>query len=283
MICKNSFFTLLFISTFGLSSYAQGQFCYQGATISVGGQTELSFSTEELGDSKIYRFRTRPLVNSYAYLVTDESNNVVQVSKTNFIDVATLGAGSFRVWSFSYIGDILVQPGDNAAEVELASFCHGLSANFVAINVVDSNAPRQCIIDPEFPTVAKAIGRNNLLQVLQRGLENAELGPALIVEGPLTVFAPVNNAFAKIPGADLDALFTNANGDLVDVMLNHVVEGCYTAADLVDGQVLTSISGGELRVSISEAGIFVNDAQVVEPNVGAANGVVHLITAVLQP
>ena len=279
---RNLLLIIILVLPSGYQAWGQSKFCAQGATVSVGGKSELSLLTEDLGDSKVYRFGSRPLVNAYGYLITDEDNTILQVSESNLIDLATLGAGTFRVWSFSYIGDILAAPGDNAAAVDLASFCYGLSKNFVAVEIIDPNAPQQCI-EAEFPTVAKAIGRNNLLQILQRGLENAELGPALIVEGPLTVFAPVNNAFAKLPNEELDGLFSNANGDLEAVMLNHVVAGCYTAADLEDGQVLTSVSGGELRVAISEGGVTINEAQVVQVNIGAENGVVHLLDSVLKP
>ena len=275
-------FTVSMVLLTGSIASGQSKFCAKGATVSVGGETELSFLIEDLGDSKVYRFSSRPLVNAYGYLITDEENTILQVSKTNLIDLATLGAGQFRIWSFSYIGDILATPGENAAAIELASFCYGLSKNYVAVEIVDPSVPQECI-EAEFPTVAKAIGRNNLLQILQRGLENADLGPALIVEGPLTVFAPVNNAFAKLPNEELDALFSNANGDLESFMLNHVVAGCYTAADLADGQVLTSVAGGELQVAISEAGVTINGARVVQINIGAENGVVHLLDSVLKP
>lgn len=275
-------YTILPLLIFVTGLNAQTQFCFKGAKIATkSGETALSYTLEELGESLVVRFSTRPLVNAYAYLITDENNNIINVNKNNFVDIATLGAGKYRVWSFSYIGDILAEAGKNAASTQLASFCAELSANFVSLEIIDPNKP---MIDSSdfFKTVAQAIGRNNLLQIFQRGLERANLGPDLIVEGPLTVFAPVNNAFAKIPNAELEALFDDTRGALKTTMLNHVVKGNFAAEDLKNGQVLTANSGMELNVTINDDGVFINGAKVIITNIYAKNGVIHLIDTVIR-
>ncbi len=117
-------------------AYAQSRFCYAGAAIEIkGGGTTFSTNIEDLGESTVIRVSTRPLVTAYGYLVTDENNTIVKVATTNFIEIADLGAGIFRIWAFSYRGDIIAQPGQNAATVDLASFCSELTGNFITVEI----------------------------------------------------------------------------------------------------------------------------------------------------
>ena len=119
---------------------AQTNLCFENAQIQIkGGGTEFFIPAEDLGNSKILRVSTRPLVTAYAYLITDENNTIVKVSTTNFLELADLGAGMYRIWAFSYVGDITAEPGQNAGTVQLASFCSALSQNFITLNIDGGN------------------------------------------------------------------------------------------------------------------------------------------------
>ena len=126
------------LSTIVLS--AQGRFCFENATVQIkGGGTEFFIPAEELGDSKIIRISTRPLVTAYAYLVTDQNNIIIKVGTTNFVEIADLNPGEYRIWSFSYVGEITAEPGQNAGIVQLATFCSELTQNFIKLTIDGSN------------------------------------------------------------------------------------------------------------------------------------------------
>lgn len=89
----------------------------------------------ELG---VYKFTTNSNPTPVGYLVTDENNNILMVSRTPRIDLSTLDAGgTYRVWGFSYKGNITAQPGANAADTQLASVCGLLTTNFIDVSVYD--------------------------------------------------------------------------------------------------------------------------------------------------
>lgn len=302
------FFLFLF-SLNGLS--AQSKFCYEGAVIKApGGETSLVFELEDLGETRILRFSTRPLISPYQYLLTDADNTIVSISASNSIDIAGLAAGNYRIWAFSYIGDIIATVGQNAAETQLAAFCSGLSKNFVSLQINggddDDNgdggdggdngdgggdggtggsgngAAPDTSITITFNTVLEAITRNSLLQILERGVENADLEVALMAEGPLTVFAPVNNAFAALDPDQLVALFDAPSTALRTTILHHVVAGSFSAADLFDGQLLTTLGGETLSVQVTTEGIFIGGSKVIQADVVASNGIVHLIMNIVE-
>lgn len=295
--------TTIFLMLFCIvAADAQGKFCFEGATIKASsGAPGLVYQDTALGSPEIIRFSTRPQVSPYQYLVTDTNNIIVYVSASNSIDISSLAAGNYRVWSFSYIGSITAEVGQDAGAVQLAAFCSGLSRNFIPF-VINSSEPDNgggdggnggdngtgngAGPDPDvvisYGTVLEAIERNSLLQVLERGIENAELEGALASEGPLTVFAPVNNAFAALDAADLVALFDLPTTALRTTILNHVVAGSYSAADLFNGQVLTTLTGNSLPVMINDEGVFVGGTKVIQTDIGAVNGIVHLVQNIVE-
>jgi len=114
--------------------------------------------------------------------------------------------------------------------------------------------------------------------VLAAGLEGALAGP-----GPLTVFAPTDGAFEALPAGTLDALLADPTGALTQVLLYHAVAGVALSTDLSDGQMITTIQGQDVTVTINANGVFINDAQVIIADIIADNGVVHVIDAVLVP
>ncbi len=112
----------------------------------------------------------------------------------------------------------------------------------------------------------------------------AELVETLQGEGPFTVFAPTNDAFAELPPEELQRLLKPANRDeLANILTYHVVAGDVKAADLSDGQMVETVQGDDLTVSIDGDKVMINDAEVVQADIETSNGTVHVIDGVLLP
>ena len=110
----------------------------------------------------------------------------------------------------------------------------------------------------------------------------AELVETLSGEGPFTVFAPTDEAFAALPAGVVDALLLPENkAVLVQILTYHVVSGKVMAADVTDSDVAT-VEGQTVKLSTAD-GVTVNGAKVVTADVAASNGVIHAIDAVILP
>jgi len=119
---------------------------------------------------------------------------------------------------------------------------------------------------------------------LVAAVKQAGLVETLSGTGPFTVFAPTNEAFNKIPKATLDGLMKpEMKADLTKILTYHVVAGAVKAADLKDGQELTTVQGGKLKVSIKDGKVMINGANVTIADVVSSNGVTHVIDGVLMP
>ena len=117
-------------------------------------------------------------------------------------------------------------------------------------------------------------------KTLATALQAAGLVDTLKGKGPFTVFAPTDEAFAKVPKADLDALLKD-KAKLTAVLTYHVVPGKVMAADVKAGKVKT-VQGGEITVT-TMGGVKVDAANVVKTDIAADNGVIHVIDSVIMP
>lgn len=117
-------------------------------------------------------------------------------------------------------------------------------------------------------------------KTLATALQAAGLVDTLKGKGPFTVFAPTDEAFAKVPKADLDALLKD-KAKLTAVLTYHVVPGKVMAADVKVGKVKT-VQGSEITVSTT-GGVKVDAANVVKTDIAADNGVIHVIDSVIMP
>jgi peptide/nickel transport system substrate-binding protein len=128
--------------------------------------------------------------------------------------------------------------------------------------------------------VAVADGR---FTTLVAAVTAADLVGTLSGEGPFTVFAPTDDAFAALPEGTLDALLADIPA-LTDILLYHVVAGYAPASKVVELDAATTVLGKNVAITIDEEGnVFVNDSQVIITDVMANNGVIHVIDAVLLP
>ena len=117
-------------------------------------------------------------------------------------------------------------------------------------------------------------------KTLATALQAAGLVETLKGKGPFTVFAPTDEAFAKVPKADLDALLKD-KAKLTAVLTYHVVPGAVMAKDVKAGKVKT-VQGGELTIATT-GGVTVNNAKVIKTDITASNGVIHVIDTVVLP
>jgi uncharacterized surface protein with fasciclin (FAS1) repeats len=117
-------------------------------------------------------------------------------------------------------------------------------------------------------------------KTLATALQAAGLVETLKGKGPFTVFAPTDEAFAKIPKADLDALLKD-KAKLTALLTYHVVPGKVMAKDVKAGKVKT-VQGSELTVA-TMGGVTVDNAKVIKTDIGATNGVIHVIDTVVLP
>ena len=135
---------------------------------------------------------------------------------------------------------------------------------------------------PDIVDAAMAAGMTKLVEAVKAaGLVDTLKGP-----GPFTVFAPTDEAFNKIPKADMDMLMKDPM-KLKEVLTFHVVEGKMMASDLAEHEYLQAVSGGELRIDAKRwhlhRNMKVNDANIIKPDQVVDNGVCHAIDKVLMP
>ena len=117
---------------------------------------------------------------------------------------------------------------------------------------------------------------------LLKAAEAAGLVDVLSGDGPFTVFAPSDEAFAKVPAEALQGLLAD-KAALTEVLTYHVVPGRVLAADAVKLDWAPTVSGSALRVEAKADGVFVDDARVVSTDILASNGVIHVIDRVVMP
>ena len=119
---------------------------------------------------------------------------------------------------------------------------------------------------------------------LVAAVQAAELVDTLKGEGPFTVFAPTDDAFAALPEGTLDSLLLPENKQaLTDILLYHVVSGKVMAADVTALTSATTVLGKDVTVKVDMGNVYINEAQVVITDIATSNGVIHVINAVLLP
>ena len=111
----------------------------------------------------------------------------------------------------------------------------------------------------------------------------ADLVETLSGEGPFTVFAPTDEAFAALPAGTVESLLLPENRDqLIAILTYHVVPGAVMSTDLTDDMKAATVQGGEITIDLDN-GVMVNDANVVSADITASNGVIHVIDKVIMP
>ena len=145
-----------------------------------------------------------------------------------------------------------------------------------------SEAPAEEGTMAEAGTIVDVASSTEGFSTLVAAVNAADLGGTLSGQGPFTVFAPTDEAFAALPAGVLDALLLPENkATLAKILTYHVVPGQVLAADVTDGDVAT-VEGQNVTFSTAN-GVTVNGAKVVQADVMASNGVIHVIDTVILP
>lgn len=135
----------------------------------------------------------------------------------------------------------------------------------------DRNVVQVAVGSPDHTTLVKAVQAAGLVDALSNA-------------GPFTVFAPTNAAFDQLPSGTVQNLLKPENkDDLINVLQYHVIVGVYNADSFSDGQEIGQVNGDAVTMSVKDGKVMINGKATIVASVPAANGVVHVIDAVLLP
>ena len=156
-----------------------------------------------------------------------------------------------------------------------------LSTAVVAASMVASTLTSDTTQEPtqNIVEIAASAGSFNTLVA---AVQAADLVETLSGEGPFTVFAPTDEAFAQIPAEDLNALLAD-KAALTSVLTYHVVSGKVMAADVVNLTSAQTVNGQSLEIKVMDGKVWVDGAEVVTTDIEATNGVIHVINKVILP
>ena len=132
------------------------------------------------------------------------------------------------------------------------------------------------------PNIVQTATKAGQFKTLVALVKKAGLAGALLGKGPFTVFAPTDAAFKKVPKATLDALGKD-KAKLKAVLLYHVVKGRVTSKQVVKLKSAKTLNGKSVAIRVKGGKVYVGGAQVTTADVGASNGVIHIINRVLIP
>ncbi len=137
--------------------------------------------------------------------------------------------------------------------------------------------------DAELDIVDTAVSAGNF-QTLAAALTAADLVDTLKGDGPFTVFAPTDDAFAKLPAGTVENLLKAENLDqLTAILTYHVVAGAVTADQVVNLTAAATVNGQSVDISMNGSNVMVDGAKVVMTDIMASNGVIHVIDSVILP
>jgi len=157
-----------------------------------------------------------------------------------------------------------------------------LTAMIIASSfTIKTNPVHETKIDADIVELAAS---QDMLSTLVAAVKAAGLVATLKGDGPFTVFAPTNEAFAKLPKGTVEDLLKPENkAKLAKILSYHVVSGKVMSKDLKNGQMAKTVEGSEVKVTLMNGKVMINNANVIKADVMADNGVVHIIDTVIMP
>ena len=146
------------------------------------------------------------------------------------------------------------------------------------IHVIDS------VILPASDTIPAVADKAGAFKTLLAAAKAAGLVDALSAPGPITVFAPTDEAFAKLPAGTVESLLKPENKQkLADILKYHVVPGRVYSDDALKAKEAKTLQGSGIKISANDKGAFINDARLLKTDINASNGVIHVIDSVILP
>ena len=156
-------------------------------------------------------------------------------------------------------------------------------ARFAAAGIIAMGAALSATIPAKAADIVDTAVAAGSFKTLVAAVTAAGLVETLKGEGPFTVFAPTDEAFAALPAGTVEDLLKPENKDkLVAILTYHVVPGKVMSTDLKDDTMAKTVQGGEVKIDLDN-GAMINDAKVVTADVAADNGVIHVIDKVIIP
>ncbi|MBA2258400.1 MAG: fasciclin domain-containing protein [Acidobacteria bacterium] len=150
--------------------------------------------------------------------------------------------------------------------------------------VVLTSAASTTTVNAQTKDIVETAVAAGSFKTLAKALQAADLVTTLKGAGPFTVFAPTDEAFAKLPAGTLENLLKPENkAKLRRILAYHVVSGTVMAGDVVKLQSANAVSGDTVKIGAQNGGVTVNQANVVKTDITASNGVIHVIDAVMLP
>ncbi len=192
-------------------------------------------------------------------------------SSSNSSSLTSLTAPTGNSNTASNTGNSNLSSDDQAANAAITA---------AAKNALNSN--NSASSDSATATVAATIASNSSLKTFNSLVQTAGLSSILTSPGPITVFAPTDAAFAKLPAATLANLQKSENkAELRRILSYHISNGKLASADLAKSTSPQTLAG--LSITTSNSGMTVNNAQIANANINASNGIIHTIDTVLMP
>lgn len=158
-------------------------------------------------------------------------------------------------------------------------------------NETNGNSAEESTTSAGQSVVKDDVSAKNVVQIaigskdhstLVAAVKAAQLVDVLSNTGPFTVFAPTNDAFAKLPAGTVDDLLKPENLEkLQDILQYHVSVGVYQAASFMDGQTLGQVNGGNIKIGVKDGVVTVNGTAKVIASIPASNGIIHVVDGVL--
>jgi uncharacterized surface protein with fasciclin (FAS1) repeats len=192
------------------------------------------------------------------------------------------------VAGLAVLGLVASACGDDDGNAAPATTQATAPATMAPATEAPSTTPAPATTDADIVDTANTAGE---FTTLVAAVEAAGLEDTLRGEGPFTVFAPTDDAFAALPAGTIESLLEDPAGDLTDILTYHVVPGAVPAADVVglDGEAVTTVNGAAITIGVADDGSVTltdaagNDVAVVATDIQADNGVIHVIDSVLLP
>lgn len=194
----------------------------------------------------------------------------------NIFDGLSIGSLEGQNLTFSSEGGELFI---NGAKVSVAN----IEADNGVVHVIDAVLLPDAVPEALPATVVDVVVNSPDHTQLEALVIAADLAGTLSGEGPFTVFAPTDDAFAALPESLVNSLVADPTGALAEVLLYHVMGGVADSKNLSDGLELSTLLGENVGFKINGDGVFINDAQVTVADIRTGNGVVHVINSVIVP
>lgn len=154
-------------------------------------------------------------------------------------------------------------------------------ATFASLATAAHHEKMKGMSEADIVDTAVAAGK---FDTLAAALEAAGLVDTLKGDGPFTVFAPTDEAFAALPDGTVESLLKPENRDkLIAILTYHVVPGKVTASDVVKLDSAETVNGADLAIAVEDNSVKINDATVIMADIAASNGVIHVVDKVILP